>query len=125
MATRAKLYCNTSVAKGGSCSSGRVINGADFQRILGTSVSLSSCEEVESTACGSSNNLINIGGLYWYHENISGTRTFYGFATKSITAWNTNGRYGVRPVITLDPKVYIKSGSGTTSSPYVIAKHSY
>ena len=81
------------------------------------------CNEVYAITnnTGLPNVIRNTGAYYWLASaNIS----------DSISVWNSSndGRYirnicgGVRPVVSLTSGVYIKSGSGTETDPYILGK---
>ena len=69
----------------------------------------------------------NIGSYYWL-ENVN-TTSYYESTLWIInnkgqlyTASGVTACWGIRPVVEMNDGVYIASGSGTESDPYVLGK---
>lgn len=77
---------------------------------------------------GSTDGIRNVGANYWLksYESSYGHLYFVHGAVNSQTSGNIAhsalGCYGIRPVISLKSEVYIASGTGTDSDPYILAK---
>ena len=73
---------------------------------------------------GSSSNtdgIRNTGGYYWL-ASASGSRGYLFDVRKLGDIGSVNNYcFGVRPVVSLKSGVYIASGDGTESSPYILA----
>ena len=67
-------------------------------------------------SCNSNISFAYFGLRYVYNSNLSGTRLFYSDDTK----YDSHSR--IAPVVSLGSGIQVKSGSGTTSDPYVIGK---
>lgn len=66
----------------------------------------------------------NTGAMYWL-ANISSASTNGGLYTVRYDGSIHDyiyGVFGIRPVIEMNDKVYIKSGSGTEADPYILGK---
>ena len=66
-------------------------------------------------------------GTYWYasvgDENYSYSSLYYNIGDNlDNVAYGGYGCYGIRPVVTMADGVYIVSGSGTESDPYILGK---
>lgn len=61
------------------------------------------------------------GGYYYLATNANSTSLETVDSNGSIS-YNQGGCWGIRPVVTMVSGVYIKSGDGTTTSPYVLGK---
>ncbi len=66
-----------------------------------------------------SDDLIDIGGYYWYND--SDSVMFWNPINRSFIK-NNMGVYGVRPVIRLSTDIMVVGGTGTYKDPYVIQK---
>ena len=118
-------YCNTKYAKDGVCNNETAwgMRESDFTKITGSS-SLKSCLFNSSTDCGLGNELIDIGGFYWF------VTTYNSASSANVFFWNSNdrhvnnsisgGKFGVRPVLRLESSVIITGGEGTSERPYTI-----
>lgn len=128
---RALTYCNKDYAYGGLCneSTARAMNATDFQKIMGRTLSSSSCYYSSNNfTCGYNNDLIDNGGYYWL-------ATAYSTSSNGVFNWYPNYRIvnnyissyllGVRPVIRLDANVVVTSGTGTYEDPYTIGNNSF
>lgn len=122
-------YCNPTYAYGGECNSNSTwdFNANDFEIVSGET--LWACQRGtpvnQNPVCGYGNTIIDIGGTYFLGA-VKGTEY-----PKSTLRWrNDFGRVGwaaptyiaaLRPVIRLNPEVYVTGGSGTYEAPYTIA----
>lgn len=114
-------YCNVEYVYGESCNNDNSwnIQDEDFHKITGSI--LTECVKKSSVECGLNNDLIDIGGWYWY---VAGNSEFV-WAPETKLIWY-NDPYmvrGIRPVIKLAPTVYITGGTGTQENPYTIANN--
>ena len=66
--------------------------------------------------CRSNNSYANFGLRYVYSSSLSGDSLFFSYGYNH----NRDGR--LAPVVSLGSGIQVKSGSGTTSDPYVIGK---
>ena len=79
--------------------------------------------------CGYNNDLIDIGGYYWFasRNTNSSTSSYYTNGvglrpiTRNIYSYTGAFAFGLRPMINLSSTVYITGGDGTMDSPYQIA----
>lgn len=124
-------YCNKDYAYNGVCdtSSAWAMTSSDFQNIVGTSLSSSSCYSKSSDkSCGYGNDLIDNGGYYWFasaYETPSTGSLIWQPNYRRISQMNSNFVLGVRPVLRLDSNVIVKGGSGTYEDPYQILNNSF
>ena len=122
---RALSYCNKDYVYNKECNnySVRSINNYDFEKYL--DMNISDCMDNSSNRfCGYDDDMIDIGGYYWF-------ASLYDSAVNKIFSWNPEGRfiksesyfnaYGLRVVIRLNDSIYVVSGDGTYSNPYVIS----
>ena len=63
----------------------------------------------------------NTGSYYWLGSAYSNYSLWSVYGGGSIIN-NSNYCWGVRPVVSLESGVYIKSGDGSETSPYILAK---
>lgn len=121
-------YCNKNYIDGGVCDNTTVwnMNTSDFEKVLGTTLYYNneedkSCyENSGNKVCGYNNDLIDNGGFYWISND--NNKVFNWNANYRRVSSNVNFANGVRPVLKLDAKVAVVSGSGTYEDPYVITK---
>ena len=118
-------YCNTKYAKDGVCNNETAwaMKENDFTKITGSS-SLNSCTGTSSVDCGLDNDLIDIGGYYWFATPYNSASSKFVFRWTSYDR-RVNGHYssnvfGVRPVLRLESSVIITGGEGTSERPYAI-----
>lgn len=119
-------YCNSIYAYGGICNENSTwnINSQDFKNILGRTLSSSSCFYSGDSSCGLGNDLINIGGFYWYASPYSQTSNYpFGWAPDNNVMYffETKSNLGVRPIIKLNTNIIVVGGDGTKESPYEIS----
>lgn len=121
-------YCNKDYAYGGECDSNSVwnINQNDFYSILKNVLSSTSCyNESSNYSCGYNNDLIDIGGLYWFsvpYTTTSFELLIWDPLNRYIASAHSNMANGIRPVLRLDSEVVVIDGDGTIESPYIILK---
>ena len=65
--------------------------------------------------------IFNIGCLYWL-ANVRDYSTLYIVNNGGNIDGSSYNNYGIRPVITMADGVYIASGEGTDTSPYILGK---
>lgn len=130
-------YCRTEYIKGGVCNGSTVwaMNADDFKKITGTdlyfnSSSDNSCVGAEADMnCGYNNDLIDNGSYYWIatsYKSSSSVDAFFWYSDyRLMSPSNSNGVYGVRPVIYLDSSVVVTGGSGTYEDPYTIGNNTF
>ena len=72
----------------------------------------------------STNGIRNIGSTYWLASANSNSDNGEWCVNDSGSFYNTScyACYGVRPIVSLTSGVYIKSGTGTESDPYILGK---
>lgn len=115
---KALTYCSTEYAYNKKCDPTTAwnMNSTDFQKI--TNTALTNCQGVGNLkSCGFGNTLIENGGEYWINYNHT-TQAKSNFSGTNITSNTTNYVLGIRPVIKLDPRLYVVNGSGTYNDPY-------
>lgn len=119
-------YCNSSYAYGDVCDSNSawLMNTVDFKNITTSLLDEDNClVSVEDEKCGYKNDLVDIGGDYFYliKTEVVFDKLFYWNPTKRyITTQMEEHLYGARPVLRLKKEILITSGKGTYSEPYVI-----
>ncbi len=147
--TEAIKYCNSNYAYGGGCQTtyntgGSNYNtwslkGLDFYQItsqlFGEGRRLFIYDTVTENAtgtkcspyvystkeCGYNNDLIDNGGNYWFASAFSENNTIYRNSRyRYITNDFAPNVYGDRVVVHLKQNIYVTSGSGTQSDPYII-----
>ena len=122
-------YCNSQFAYGGVCDNQSAwnINDNDFRYMIGNKSTIVSCLELQNGKCGYSNDLINIGGDYWYsfiHDN--GQNIFYWDSIHSFIGQSaSSSSFGVRPVIRMSDSVVVTGGDGTANNPYQISNYTF
>ena len=81
------------------------------------------CGEILSMrVCGYKNDLIDIGGYYWFAAS-SGSNSdgvFWRPSARYVYYRSSSEAYGLRPVISLSSSVYVTGGKGTMNNPYTI-----
>ena len=72
----------------------------------------------------STNGIRNIGSTYWLASANSNSNNGEWCVNDRGSFYNTScyACYGVRPIVSLTSGVYIKSGTGTESDPYILGK---
>lgn len=125
---KALTYCNEDYVYGGVCdeNSTWVMNATDFKYITGSTLSFNSCYDNSyygSVHCGYNNDLIDIGGNYWYAtpEGASSFMVFTWTINRRVGIGFSSNLLGVRPVIRLKSSVLVIGGAGTYEDPYQIA----
>jgi len=125
-------YCNTKYSDGGICNSTTAwaMDGTDYQKITGSSLTVSGCFTTADN-CKFSNPLIDNDGAYWVAKTYddSSNTTYYNKTMFVIrpTFISHNWSYfprGVRPIIKLDSSVMVTGGTGTEANPYKIVTSS-
>lgn len=123
---KAFKYCNKDYAYGGECNSNSVwnINQNDFYSILKNVLSSTSCyNESSNYSCGYNNDLIDIGGAYWFsvpYETTAFDLLTWDPLNRYVSSAHSNVANGIRPVLRLDSEVVVIDGDGTVESPYII-----
>ena len=118
-------YCNTKYAKDGVCNNETAwaMKENDFTKITGSS-SLVSCLSTSSVDCGLGNDLIDIGGLYWFATpyNSASSHIMFGWypSGRRVSNYDSSSVSGVRPVLRLESSGIITGGEGTSERPYTI-----
>ena len=119
-------YCNAGFVNGGLCNTNMANSLKDENFQIMTGSNLAECFSNTIESCGHGNDLIEVGGYYWF---ATGT-TVQDVAAYSLYNWAPHrmavrysaslGLDGVRPIIKLDPSVEIIDGKGTENDPYII-----
>lgn len=125
-------YCNQDYAYNGVCnvSSSWSLKEDDFKKItssFGVGKNLLSCMN-SNKDCGYGNDLIDIGGEYWFGTlfgNSSSTAFYWDASKRSIYQGYSYNNYGLRPVLKLHPSVIVIGGSGTYDDPYLIGNNTF
>lgn len=121
-------YCNSNYVYDGKCDNNNVrnINGDDFNTIVNQGLDMVSCYDKQDKKCGYTNDLIDIGGDYWfsslYQDNVS---FYWSSVRRGIMDKMDNSNLGIRPVIRIDNSVIVVSGSGTEDDPYKIGNNNF
>ena len=123
--SKAISYCNKKYVYGGVCNnySVRSITDEDFNKYL--NMKIGDClNNYSNKFCGYNDDLIDNGGYYFF-------ASVYDSAFNKLFAWDPVGRvisndsyvknYGLRVIIRLNSSVYVVSGDGSYSNPYVIS----
>ena len=146
--TEAIKYCNPNYAYGGGCQSTYntagtnyntwALKGLDFYQItlqlLGEGRRLYSYDtatesstgttcyvQYSTKACGYNNDLIDNGEWYWFGSASSSPRTLLWYPHyRSVNGYSSSAAYGGRSVVHLKSSIYVSTGSGTQSDPYII-----
>ncbi len=81
------------------------------------------CYKQHSESCEGVNDIIIGSGNYWLASNFEkGTTNYYWDSIYNyLLDADTSNPLGLRPVIKLDPNVYIIDGDGTSNNPYIIS----
>lgn len=77
--------------------------------------------------CGYNNDLIDIGGRYWFAARLSASNIagpLWVADERYVNSWGDEYSLGLRPVISLSSTVVVTGGSGTMDDPYVISNQS-
>ena len=67
-------------------------------------------------------NILSIGKNYWLEDNGNNTALYYVSQGGDTISYTRHHCWEIRPVVTMSDGVYIKSGSGTESDPYILGK---
>ena len=121
-------YCNSNYVYGGSCDNSNVrnINGDDFNTIVNQGLDMVSCYDKQDKKCGYTNDLIDIGGDYWFSSLHQDNVSFYWSSERrSVIDKLNNSNLSIRPVVRIDDSVIVVSGSGTEEDPYKIANNNF
>ena len=121
-------YCNSNYVYGGSCDNSNVrnINGDDFNTIVNQGLDMVSCYDKQDKKCGYTNDLIDIGGDYWFSSLYQDNASFYWSSVRrSVIDKLNNSSLSIRPVVRIDDSVIVVSGSGTEEDPYKIANNNF
>ena len=123
-------YCNKKFIYGGNCSDYNIWNFGvdDFKYVTKkalyyNTLNDNSCfEAVESSECGYSNDLIDIGGWYWLLDEAGSDSLIYTWnpIDRFVYYGDIDEEYGIRPVIRLDTNIEVIDGKGTMDEPYII-----
>lgn len=111
-------YCNNTYAFLTTCNeeSAWSITDSDFNKITNTYLT-------DPTA-GNNNDLLDNGSHYWFTNKMNQNSYYWNSTSKGPSlslSSEFSKAYGVRPVIRLNPNVYITKGSGTYQDPYQIS----
>ena len=127
-------YCNNDYVYGGVCnlSSTWAMNATDFEKILDSVTSISTCYNSRGNlACGYNNDLIDNGGHYWLatvYNELAATHYIWNADYRSIfydgyDGFSSKDFNGLRVVLRLDTSVGVIGGTGTYEDPYLIEKN--
>ena len=80
-------------------------------------------------AAGGTDSYLNTNSYFWTSNGSEANKVWYVFNKGGFNNLSSSGdnyySYGVRPVITLNAKTALKSGSGTVDDPYIIEDFNY
>ena len=121
--TESLKYCNEDFVIDGECNGNTVwaFNASDFTKI--NNMPVRACYKNHSESCDGFDDIITNSGYYWIANKFDDTNTNYywdgihGYVYNS----NTSNSLGIRPVIKMDPSIYIVDGDGSSNNPYKIA----
>ena len=71
---------------------------------------------------GTTNGMRNIGSYYWLASAKTNDIDIWGVGYNGVIFYNNYFCFGIRPIVTMAEGVYIKSGTGTDSDPYILGK---
>ena len=114
-------YCNDKYIYGKKCDDNIwTFNTNDLKNIINTNIS--DCIGISNTLCGYDNDLVNNGGYYWITDDTDNLKQYYWNSSDKFISSTSNLEqgYGVRVVMKLQEGLYVKSGSGIYTNPYVI-----
>lgn len=121
--TEALKYCNEEFSMDNLCNNNTTwaMNDTDLNII--NNMPPKACYKNHSESCDGVNDIITGSGDYWLATNFDkGTTNYYWDSTNNyLLDGDTSNGYGLRPIIKLDPNVYIVDGDGTSNNPYIIA----
>ncbi len=115
-------YCDDKYIYNGKCNSNNIwsFNENDFKNI--TNLEISTCSDSNNIECGHGNDLINNGGYYWIISNDNLKQNYWNPLNTSIASTTRlNEGYGIRVVMKLKEGLYVDSGSGTYTNPFIIS----
>ena len=116
-------YCNEEFAVDSVCNSNTTwaFNENDLNTI--NNMPIRACYKLHSESCDGVNDIITGSGDYWIATNYEKSTTNYYWDGINNYVFNgdTSNPFGLRPVIKLDPNIYIVDGDGTINNPYKIA----
>ena len=123
-------YCNRNYVAGGVCNhvTTRSISDSDFDMMVGKGLAMGACYGLQNGKCGYFDDLIDIGSNYWYYNTYDGLSNYvlYWDSYYRMISRNESGSsYGIRPIIKMDPNVFVVGGSGTYDDPYQIANYAF
>lgn len=64
---------------------------------------------------------MDVGNYYWLASTKSSTNLYIIYSGGVLESSSYNC-YGIRPIVEMNDGVYVASGSGTESDPYVLGK---
>jgi len=115
-------YCNPIYSAGAVCdiSTTWAMDDADYEEMIDKNMTISSCKNNRSNnLCGYTNDLIDVGSHYWFASWSSGIYSYiWSSMYRVIRSSSSRLSMGVRPVIKLDSRIKVSSGSGTYEDPY-------
>ena len=115
-------YCDDKYIYDGKCNSSNIwsFNYEDFKNI--TNMDLHTCNDSNDLSCGFENDLINNGGYYWIVSNNNGLKqNYWNPLDTSVSNSSIFDRgYGVRVVMRLKENLYVESGNGTYTNPFIV-----
>lgn len=128
-------YCNTSYTTACDNTAVWAMRDQDFSKItLGISYTSShlnsyygsnSCNNISSSyTCGYADDMLDIGGYYWFAASTDATATsgiLWDAATRKIITSTSTDAYGVRIIVTLNASVKVTGGKGSMTNPYTIS----
>lgn len=140
--TASLKYCNNKYLFGGVCNetTAHPFNGDDFYKFTaqyygsenarylytyndgGTYGTPKCYGERSNEYCGYNNDLIDIGGYYWFGSAFDASYPLLWNTTlRGVGSYSTS-TFGVRPVLKLDSSIQAIGGSGTKTNPYRISE---
>ncbi|MBR3161867.1 MAG: hypothetical protein IKF19_03970 [Bacilli bacterium] len=116
-------YCNEEFVVDSLCNSNTAWAFNDRDLNIINNMPPKACYKIHSEACDGVNDIITGSGDYWLATNFENSTTNYYWDGVNNYLFNadTSNSYGLRPVVKMDPNVYIVDGNGTSSNPYKIA----
>ena len=116
-------YCNEEYSVDRICNSNTTWAFSANDLNIISNMPAKACYKFASESCMGVNDIITGSGDYWLATNYEKSTTNYYWSNINnyLLDSDTSNPLGLRPVIKLDPNVYIIDGDGTARNPYKIA----
>ena len=132
-ATIISKYCNNLYIKNGTCDASvidnnyiKMIDDTFFSNLTDNTLDTCSINGTDSEECGSNNDLISVGGFYWFKTASAWNNYFmqnnFVNSSSNIEVGEEGVSYGIRPILMLDSSVVVTGGTGLYGDPYIISK---